>query len=56
MTIIAPAMRRESGCELVLHLLSNEVIDLHPVYDLTRQRDVIGCDDRRVVFPRLARW
>lgn len=39
----------------MVHLLGNEVEDLHAVHHLVRQRPTVGDDDGRVVLARLAR-
>jgi hypothetical protein len=51
--VIPPASRLKTRHKLVLHLLGDEVVDLHAIHDLPGQRDVIGRDDRVVVLTRL---
>ena len=54
-TIEAPAKRLQSGSELVFHFLSDEMIDLHAIDDLPRQRNVVRRDYRRVIATGLRR-
>ena len=54
--VVAPAMRFEARRKLVVaHLLRDEMKDLHAIHYFIWQRDIVGSDNRRVVFPRFAR-
>ena len=49
--VVAPTFRDESGRELMRHRLGDEMIDLHSVDHLPRQRQSIRRDDGFVVWP-----
>ena len=55
MTVEAPAFCAHAGRELMIDFLGNEVIHLHTIDNFPRQRNVVRCNDRRVILARFAR-
>ena len=54
MTVEAPAFCAHAGRELMIDLFGNEVIHLHTIDNLPRQRNVVRRNDRRVILARFA--
>ena len=46
--VVAPALCFQAGRKLVVDFFGDEVINLHPVNDLPRQRGAAGSHDRGV--------
>ena len=55
MTVISPTMGFQSGRELMLDRLGNEMKYFYPINNFPWQRNVVRRDDRCVVLARFAR-
>src|ERR1041384_8026421 len=53
--VVSPTARLQARCQLVLHLLGDQMVDLHAVDHLPRQGDAVGRYYRLVVFSWLTR-